>query len=467
MMAYPPLPPIPVTARTLVARVHRDTAPVLALAALGLAARGLGLIVPHDLVWYIAQMTFAVALMVGLMSAGVAAFLRDDDARRLRRAIPRSVYAALRAAVAVALVLAVVLLPAAPLGPLAPRLAPWAWWTLGVLILLVPRVARRIPHRAWWLLDRRAYRTAPGWDDDATAARQAIEDVWTACYPHDHRLGRALAAAVAFHRRPGRATGPGVRAAARGAHAAHQAAADAAARRPRPTVAAARVARAVVQVVEAMQPEADPRAWRWARTEAIDDLRSAAETLRETMLDDLNRTLAESFYLSMLLRHVNEDPIVVRFGLTLTREELTRWLTAFRDGVAYMAATYGADSLPWGWSLLGGTAKQRWAFARRAHMGYMPPNDTVHVSAASLAFQARSFDGDERFMNHKLAPPGVPAETFTLLEAIEECYHRYQIQALGMRGYSRRDHPIERDILPIWQRANDDLALGLAFADDA
>jgi len=70
-------------------------------------------------------------------------------------------------------------------------------------------------------------------------------------------------------------------------------------------------------------------------------------------------------------------------------------------------------------------------------------------------------------MNHKLAPPGVPAETFTLLEAIEECYHRYQIQALGMRGYSRRDHPIERDILPIWQRANDDLALGLAFADDA
>ncbi len=466
MMACPALPPIPTAAGTLVARARRAAAPVLALAALGLAARGLGLIVPHDLVWYIAQMTFAVVCMVGLMSAGFAAFRRDDDASRLLRAMPRIIYAALRAALAVAIVLTLVLLPAAPLGPLAPRLAPWAWWTLGLLTLLVPRAARYIPHRAWWLLDRRAYRRAPGWDDDAAATRGAIERVWTACYPHDHRLGRALDAAVAFQRSPGRATGRGVRDAARVARAACQVAEDAR-RRTRQTVAAAWVARATEHVVDAMQPDVSPRAWRWRRKEAADCLCSAEETLCDTMLDDLNKTLAESLYLYMVLRRVNEDPIVTRFGLALTREQLTRWLTVFRDGVAYMARTYGEDSLPWSWSLLGGTAKQRWTFARRAHMGYMPQSDTVHVSAASLASQARSFGTDERFLNHKLSPDGASAETFVVLEAVEECYHRYQIQALGMRGYSRRDHPIERDILPIWRRANDDLALGLAFADDA
>ena len=178
------------------------------------------------------------------------------------------------------------------------------------------------------------------------------------------------------------------------------------------------------------------------------------------------KTLTEDLRLYMLLCRINDDPIVVRFGLALNRGQLRRWLTYFRDGVAYMADAYGAESLPWDWGLVGGTAKDRWTFSRRAHMGYVPPSDTVHVSAANLAFQARSFDTDVRFMNHKLAPPGVTAEAFVRLEAVEECYHRYQFQALGMTGYSRRDDPIERDILRVWQKASDDLGLVIEFAGD-
>ncbi len=35
-----------------------------------------------------------------------------------------------------------------------------------------------------------------------------------------------------------------------------------------------------------------------------------------------------------------------------------------------------------------------------------------------------------------------------------------------MTGWSRRDDPIERDILPVWKRASADLGLGLRFVDD-
>jgi len=35
-----------------------------------------------------------------------------------------------------------------------------------------------------------------------------------------------------------------------------------------------------------------------------------------------------------------------------------------------------------------------------------------------------------------------------------------------MTGYSRRDDPIERDILRVWQKASDDLDLVIEFAGD-
>ncbi len=93
---------------------------------------------------------------------------------------------------------------------------------------------------------------------------------------------------TAFHERPAPDTGRLAREATRDARGAREAAEDAAARRhTRQTVAAMWVARAVEHVVRAMQPDADPRSWRWRRTEATDCLRIAEDTLRETMLDDL------------------------------------------------------------------------------------------------------------------------------------------------------------------------------------
>jgi hypothetical protein len=469
MTTYPRIPGHSTAAAVgaAISSVRRGAVPFLALAALGLTLRSMGLVVPREAAWVIVQQVFSVLFMIGYMGAALSALSRANSVGRLMRATPRVASAALRGALAVMAILALVLLPSAPLEPLAPRLAPWAWWTLAVFALLAPRVVRRIPHRLWWLLDGRAYRAAPGWDAAADGARAAVEAAWAAAYPDDDSLPRALQAALAFHERPAPDTGRLARAATRDARGAREAAEDAAARRhTRQTVAAAWVARAVEHVVRAMQPDADPRSWRWRRTEATDCLRIAEDTLRETMLNDLNKTLTEDLRLYMLLCRINDDPIVARFGLALNRGQLRRWLTYFRDGVAYMADAYGAESLPWDWGLVGGTAKDRWTFSRRAHMGYVPPSDTVHVSAANLAFQARSFDTDVRFMNHKLAPPGVTAEAFVRLEAVEECYHRYQFQALGMTGYSRRDDPIERDILRVWQKASDDLGLVIEFAGD-
>ncbi len=455
----------------IVVRVRRNIAVLGALVLPGLALREAGLVVPPALVWYIVQTTFTVVFMVGALGAMVRLRLADDTAGRAGQAIVRAVGAGVRAALGSALLLTLVLLPVAPLAPLAPRLAPWAWWALALLTLLAPLIpltARSIPHRLWWLLDRRAYRRAPGWGDAAATARAAVERVWAACYPDDDRPRRALEAAAAFQQTPTRTTARAARDAAGLAHEMCRAGLSAdAGRRTRQTVAAGYVALAVARVVEAMQPDTNPRAWRWLRGEADDALRRAEEVAHDTVLDDLDTILAEDMRLYLILHAINADPIVFRLGLTLTRAQLTCWLATFRDGVAYMARTYGKESLPWGWALMGGTAKQRWQFARRAHMGYVPATDIVCISAPNLAFQARSFGTGERFLNHKLAAEGAPAETFVLLEAVEECYHRYQFKALGQRGYSRRDHPIERDILPIWRRANDDLGLGLRFADNA
>jgi len=461
---------LPVVARAAIRGVRRDTAVFLALASSALALRSLGVLVPDTLVWVLAQQVALLSLTIGyarviLVNVPCADSL-DEIARAIGRATPRIAYTSLRAALSVALLLALILLPTAPAAPLAPRLAPWAWWLLALLALIVLPVARRVPHRVWWLLDRRAYRAAPGWDDAAAQARAAVERSWAMAYPGDDRPRRALDAAIAFHDHPGRATGRAATRAARAVREEPGMPMAAARRHDRQSAAATWVARAVVEVVRVMQPDSDPRAWPRARADALDALRSAEDTLRQTLLDRVDETLADDFRLYLLLRGINKDPIVARFGLTLTPAHLSRWLGAFRAGVAYMARTYGDDSLPWGWGLVGGTARERWRFSRRAHMGYVPANDAVYVSAANLADQALAFGADQRFLNPKLSPAGVPAEQFVLLEAVEECYHAYQFKVLGMTGWSRRDDPIERDILPVWKRASADLGLGLRFVDD-
>lgn len=156
-----------------ISSVRRGAVLFLALAALGLTLRSMGLVVPREAVWVIVQQVFSVLFMIGYMGAALSALSRANSAGRLMRATPRVASAALRGALAVMAILALVLLPSAPLELLAPRLAPWAWWALAVFALLAPRVVRRIPHRLWRLLDGRAYRAAPAWDAAADGARSS------------------------------------------------------------------------------------------------------------------------------------------------------------------------------------------------------------------------------------------------------------------------------------------------------
>ncbi len=219
MTTYPRIPGHSTAAAVgaAISSVRRGAVLFLALAALGLTLRSMGLVVPREAAWVIVQQVFSVLFMIGYMGAALSALSRANSVGRLMRATPRVASAALRGALAVMAILALVLLPSAPLEPLAPRLAPWAWWTLAVFALLAPRVVRRIPHRLWWLLDGRAYRAAPGWDAAADGARAAVEAAWAAAYPDDDSLPRAPQAALAFHERPAPNTGRRARPATRDA----------------------------------------------------------------------------------------------------------------------------------------------------------------------------------------------------------------------------------------------------------
>jgi len=99
-------------------------------------------------------------------------------------------------------------------------------------------------------------------------------------------------------------------------------------------------------------------------------------------------------------------------------------------------------------------------------IGYLPEEDQLGISFFHIAAQSARYDTPETLFIDPHLPrgQGVRAEDHTVLQAIEEAFHRYQIKVLGYEPESTKyviKHPLEDGIIPVFEEAVRDLGITL------
>ncbi len=155
------------------------------------------------------------------------------------------------------------------------------------------------------------------------------------------------------------------------------------------------------------------------------------------------------------------DEHVRRAGLRPTLEEYRRFMAAFHDGCLYAREIYGPGALP---SSLrqASTLTLRDGQVKNSFIFYTATWDSIIVSYRRVAERCLLQDRPDIMMVSPHVPdlmirPG----DLTFLDAVEECYHRYQIAVLGLPPDTYPDGPfrLEADIPAVWRRAIADRAL--------
>ncbi len=162
------------------------------------------------------------------------------------------------------------------------------------------------------------------------------------------------------------------------------------------------------------------------------------------------------------------DEHVRRAGLRPTPEGYRRFMAAFRDGCLYARETYGPSALP---SSLrqASTLTLRDGQVKSLFIFYTATWDSVIVSYRRVAERCLLHDRPDIMMvSPHLTDLMIRPVDLTFLDAIEECYHRYQIAVLGLPPDSYPDGPfhLEADIPAVWRRAIADRALQVLPTDD-
>ncbi len=175
------------------------------------------------------------------------------------------------------------------------------------------------------------------------------------------------------------------------------------------------------------------------------------------MIDALTRILASDDAGPLVLSYqcLLADEQVRRAMLRPTLGQYRRFLERFRDGCVYARGAYGPQATP---SALryGSTLTYRDGTVKAEFIFYTRTRDSIVLSRRRVAARCALYDRPDTMMVSPHVPDLyiAPAD-LTFLDAVEECYHRYQIHGLGLPPdvYPDGPFPLEDDIGLVWRRA--------------
>jgi len=176
-------------------------------------------------------------------------------------------------------------------------------------------------------------------------------------------------------------------------------------------------------------------------------------------LEGIDRLLARDSRLKSLSRQIADDRYVKQLGLKPTMDSLEQFFQLFRQGMSHAHKTYGDTALPPTIRFVSDHIDET---GRRNHrvIGYVASADLVLLSYDFIARRCSLFGDGVFYLDSNLPGRTVRAEERTVLQAIEESYHRHQAVGLGYRmdvTTHDRTHPHEVEIHAVWTRAIDDL----------
>jgi hypothetical protein len=156
---------------------------------------------------------------------------------------------------------------------------------------------------------------------------------------------------------------------------------------------------------------------------------------------------------------------VISSGLKPTKEQFRQYCALFQKGLEYVSTKYGQTALPENFSFYNGYM-QSGDLTDDSFITYIADEDKLGVSFLHTAEQCARYDQPYLIFSDYHLPEnsGVVAEDLTVLQAIEEGYHRHQIKSLGYKAESSmRDinHPLENEIIKIFEIAMKELNIQL------
>lgn len=184
---------------------------------------------------------------------------------------------------------------------------------------------------------------------------------------------------------------------------------------------------------------------------------------RITLLDNLDTLLSPKgeperlklYYTMMTNEHVAKS------GYKPSIEQFEEYLRLCKKGFEYVKDTYGEKALPGGIRMYEGPMRS--GDTNADWIGYLPERDEFSMSFLHIASQAAGYDDSLRIhTDYHLSDTGFSARDYTVLQAIEEGYHRYQIEHLGMKAVNTNRNiqdPLEAGIVPVFNRAISDLGI--------
>ena len=185
----------------------------------------------------------------------------------------------------------------------------------------------------------------------------------------------------------------------------------------------------------------------------------------KTILDDLH-LIHDNLY--EIYTSIVCDTHVKQANHRLMYPQIKLFFVLFQQGVEYTLKTYGEDALASALRLFS-------QFEDESHnvktdvICYHPDSDQIQITYLHIVNDCICYESSVYTIDKHLDPNmhNLGASAYTLLQAIEECYHRYQIHHLGysIPTTSEMVSRYEQEIQPVWQRAISDLNIPSTFGN--
>lgn len=191
------------------------------------------------------------------------------------------------------------------------------------------------------------------------------------------------------------------------------------------------------------------------------------EKFKITALEKIETLINEN--LDEMYKIMLENDNVKNSGLKPTKKQFREYCEYFKKGLEYTSQEYGKDALPENLTFY--TEEMRTGeIIDNDFIGYMPENDNLGVSFLHIANQCTRYDKPHLLFKDSHLPQGygVTGEDYTVLQVIEESFHKYQVKKLGLKPENTMrniDHPIENQIIQVFQKAVRDLNIKLYQLD--
>ena len=181
-----------------------------------------------------------------------------------------------------------------------------------------------------------------------------------------------------------------------------------------------------------------------------------------TIIDDLyliQRELDE-IHLSIL-----NDSHVKQANYTPGYSQVRMYFDLFQNGVEYAQQMYGEGILASALRIYSQFTDETNNSIKTDVICYDPNIDEIEMTLLHIATECVHYNSSARIKDdHLAANVRMSAESHTLLQAIEECYHRYQIRHLGYVPVPTNTEAMkiyEQEITTVWQKAIADLKIPL------